>query len=118
MSNAHSRRVTIKPSDPPRVPWSDSRRFTRVLKPKTRVSLSAAEGRTPPAYPYTKGQQLTNDGIGFGEHITECRVPDVDPKAKQPKLEVLDFRRTRTGKALLNPNEEKAFRHFLQGRTK
>jgi hypothetical protein len=93
------------------------RRF-HLLTKKAGAEADRSDLTAPSLYPFTKTQRLVNDGVGFGEQVTECRVPTRPGRdAGKFSAETLTFRRTRSGKVMITPGHEPFFlKSGLRGR--
>jgi hypothetical protein len=114
----------------PELPSIDQRRYRALMtisEDGSQSSLKSDGASQPttsetrdnvrPVYPFTKGQRLVNDGVGFGERVEERRVP-AGPAADDGVVsaETLRFSRTRSGKVRLKAGDETFFLMALAGR--
>lgn len=110
-----SSRAVAAEATRPELPAVDLRRF-RLLTRGPGEAAAPISGALPSIYPFTKSQQLINDGVGFGEQVTECRVP-TGPWVGTAEPKVLSFRRTRSGKVPITETGAPFFlKNGLKGR--
>lgn len=88
-----------------RVPAFDRRRRDLLLTQRALrkgetppLPTNPHEGETSPIYPFTKGIVLVNDGVAYGERVSEKRYRPADGKLKKEGVEAWIGEQTRSGR--------------------